>query len=111
MLGMESSDWIALTAVLASFLAAVYAKWTWLEAQKANGIAKVDTLLALMQRYSELMQQGLDKSAAWSARPSMPASDGHTEACSRAYAEYQEKHREVSVQLEKLRPALADNEI
>ncbi|PKF60191.1 hypothetical protein CW745_16310 [Psychromonas sp. psych-6C06] len=103
---MTITDYIATGAFLVASLSALYARWTWSEARKANDIAKINSLLTLKQHYAELLQNEHDKSKAWLKGKENPISDGYTEACKVAAADYQQKLRQVSSQLEKLRPEI-----
>jgi hypothetical protein len=106
---METSEYIAIVASLVALLSAIYARWTWKEAKKANNIARINTLLTLKQHYSELQQTEHEKSKAWLDGKKSKVSDGYTEACFVAAADYQKKHRQVSEQLEQLKPELLNN--
>jgi hypothetical protein len=107
---LEFSDYMAIGATLVALLSALYARWTWSEAKKANDISRINTLLTLKQHYSELFQKEYDKSRAWLEGKENKVSDGYTEACSKAAADYQQKYRQVSSQLEKLKPEVLTNE-
>lgn len=100
---MENPDYIAAIAALFSLLSAVYANRTWQEAKRSNDLSRLNLLLALKQHYSELMQLELDKSSAWMDGKGNKRGDGYTEACSNAYADYQQKYREISARLEGLK--------
>ncbi|MEZ9139236.1 MULTISPECIES: hypothetical protein [unclassified Shewanella] len=107
---MEFSDYMAISAFLVALLSALYARWTWSEAKKANDISRVNSLLTLKQHYSDLLQKEHDKSKAWLEGKENKVSDGYTEACLNAAADYQQKYRQVSSQLEKLKPEVLTNE-
>ena len=107
---LEISDYVAIGAILVSLLSAIYARWTWSEAIKANNISRVNSLLALKQHYSELMKKEHEKSKAWLEGNENKVGDSYIEACLAAAADYQQKVRQVSEQLEKLKPEMLNSE-
>jgi len=107
---LETSDYIAIGASLFALLSAIYARWTWSEAKKANDISRINSLLTLKEHYSELRQKEHDKSRAWLDGKDNKVSDGYTEACEIAAADYQQKYRQASEQLEKLKPKVLNSE-
>lgn len=107
---MEISDYISILALVLALISVLYTRWTWSEAKKANEISRLNSLLTLKQHYSELEQREHEKSRAWLDGKSTKVSDGYTEACAVAAADYQQKYREVSAELERLKPELLSNE-
>ncbi|MGI2112006.1 hypothetical protein ACRN9G_00190 [Shewanella frigidimarina] len=98
------SELITIIASLIALLSALYARWTWSEAQKANKISRLNMLLALKQHYSELMLKEHEKARAWGK------DDSYAEACRNSYADYQIKYRETSKELENFHARIvADN--
>jgi len=99
---MQISDYIAIAALLIAVLSAVYSRWTWSEAKKANDISRINTLITLREHYSELMNREFENSNRWLDGKENKIPDGYTEACSKAAAGYQEKLTQVTKQLEVL---------
>ncbi len=62
-------------------------------------------LLALKQHYSTLMSNEYEKANSWGE------DDSYTRACREKYAEYQERHREVSTELESYHHKIVENKI
>ncbi|RBW47105.1 hypothetical protein DS885_04725 [Psychromonas sp. B3M02] len=108
---METSEYVAIIASLFALLSAIYARRTWKVAKSANNIARMNTLLTLKQHYSKLQQTEYENSKTWLDWKNSKVSDGYTETCFVAAADYQKKHRHVSEQLEQLKSELLNNKI
>ena len=107
---MQISDCIALVAFLVAALSALYSRWTWSEAKKANDISRINTLITLREHYSELMNKEFENSKRWLKNKENKNPDGYVEACSKAAADYQEKLLQVTKQLEELKKDVMGNE-
>lgn len=54
---LSMSDFVAIIALLAAALSALYARWSAAEAKKANDTGRLNALLAFRAHYLELMAQ------------------------------------------------------
>ena len=86
---------LAALALLASGLAALYARWSAAEARKANDIGRLNALLALRTHYLALMQHQADMAEVLRHSP------GGLQAAQGAYADLDTKLREVSGEIDK----------
>ena len=81
---------LAALALLISASAALYARWSAREAKKANDIGRLNALLALRAHYLALMDNQAKLAEALRGLPS------GLEAAQQAYADIDEKLREVN---------------
>ncbi|MEL4244652.1 hypothetical protein [Shewanella xiamenensis] len=102
---MPSAETISIIAVLVSVLSALYARWSAKEAQKANDIGRLNSLLAFRQHYLELMAHQ-EKLAEL-----MPSSSGGLEACRNSYAELDSKLREINQEINSYHIKVVENKI
>lgn len=86
---------LAALALLASGLAALYARWSAAEAKRANDIGRLNALLALRTHYLSLIQHQADLAQVLSNSPS------GLQAIQRTYADLDTKLREVSHEIDK----------
>lgn len=86
---------LASLALLASFLAALYARWSAAEAKKANDIGRLNALLALRTHYLALMQHQTDLAQVLRNSP------GGLKAAQNTYADLDTRLREVSHEIDK----------
>ncbi len=86
---------LAALALLASGLAALYARWSAAEARKANDIGRLNALLSLRTHYLALMQHQVDLAKFLQNSP------GGLQAAQSAYADLDTKLREVNREIDK----------
>ena len=86
---------LAALALLASSLAALYARWSAKEAKKSNDIGRLNALLALRTHYLELMQHQSELAKILNNSPA------GFQAVQNDYADLDTKLREVSREIDK----------
>lgn len=92
---------LAVLALLVSALAALYARWSAREAKKANDIGRLNALLALRTHYLALMDHQVKLAETMRGLPS------GLEATQRAYADLDDKLREVNREIDTYHSSLA----
>ena len=86
---------LAALALLASGLAALYARWSAGEARKANDIGRLNALLALRTHYLALLRHQEDLAKILQSSP------GGLQAVQNTYADLDTKLREVNREIDK----------
>lgn len=100
-----SSETIAFIAALVAALSALYARWSFKEARKANDIGRMNALLAFRQHYLQLMEHQTKLSSV------LKETDSGMQAIRDKNAELDMKLREISKEIENYHSKVVKNEI
>ena len=100
-----SAETISILSALVAALSALYARWSYKEARRANDIGRLNSLLAFRQHYLELMAN--QKKLA----ELLKSSQSCLAACQNTYANLDFKLREINQEITNYHEKVVENKI
>ena len=100
-----SAETISILSALVAALSALYARWSYKEARRANDIGRLNYLLAFRQHYLELMAN--QKKLA----ELLKSSQSCLAACQNTYANLDFKLREINQEITNYHEKVVENKI